>query len=631
MKPVFLFTIILAAAALSAQTKKSFDIVTYAAPKGWTEDAKENMVSYSIVDKKNNRWCQVGIIKSTVSKGSIEADFTSEWQELVVKSYQPSTAPQVNEVQEADGWKIKAGGAKFNFNNSDALALLTTISGYGRCVSVVASTNHQDYTKDIEALLASIDLIKPSTNTLSQNGVSDAKSVIGSWGANASDQSSYRVNNGVMNYISRQYTFAADGTYSFTSKTFDPLMDKILLGKETGVYQVSGNSLSITPKKSVLEAWSKKDGTDKWGNLISTQNMPLEKINYLFTKHYFSGTQLWALVLQYTAATKRDGPYSGNTSFSNAWYYNPISSNNPIIELPAGQKTAAAAIKNEPVQPTVSNNNSGIKFTTTNWDDGWSSTRKEDWVELTKNDLRILLHYKHPEADAYNSVLMDAEKNAWNILVAPRYSSAANMHFKPHSSWQSIEFAEADMTEKATGKNVYVVFFKKHYSNGAGTHMEFISPSRAAFENEFGKYNEEESWDKVEKMAGYNKFAVAASDFTGEWTNNFSGMTQYVNAYTGASAGADTHSSSQKFEFGPGSSYKWQISMASGFVGNIKFQGAKSSGNFTVPNNWQVKFSDLEGKPKLYNAYFSFVRGARLLWLEDSAYPSGYTSFGKMP
>ena len=49
----------------------------------------------------------------------------------------------------------------------------------------------------------------------------------------------------------------------------------------------------------------------------------------------------------------------------------------------------------------------------------------------------------------------------------------------------------------------------------------------------------------MEKMANYNKFAVAASDLNGKWTNDFSGMTQYVNAYTGADAGANTHASNQ--------------------------------------------------------------------------------------
>ena len=82
------------------------------------------------------------------------------------------------------------------------------------------------------------------------------------------------------------------------------------------------------------EAWSKKDGVDKWGKLLSTQTRKIEKVTYTFIKHYFSGIQVWNLVLQNNKATQRDGPFSSNTTFSNAWYYSPISSNNPIIELP---------------------------------------------------------------------------------------------------------------------------------------------------------------------------------------------------------------------------------------------------------------------------------------------------------
>ena len=126
----------------------------------------------------------------------------------------------------------------------------------------------------------------------------------------------------------------------------------------------------------------------------------------------------------------------------------------------------------------------------------------------------------------------------------------------------------------------------------------------------------------MEKMANYNKFAIAASDLNGKWKSNFSGMTQYVNAYTGASAGADTHASNENFEFTTGNTYKWDLGVASGFVGNIKFQSVKSNGNFSVPNNWQVSFSDIEGKPRTYNASFSCIKGARILWLGD-------TGFGK--
>jgi hypothetical protein len=58
------------------------------------------------------------------------------------------------------------------------------------------------------------------------------------------------------------------------------------------------------------------------------------EVTYQFTKHYFSGIQVWNLVLQAQKATERDGPFSSNTTFPNAWYYAAISSNNPVIELP---------------------------------------------------------------------------------------------------------------------------------------------------------------------------------------------------------------------------------------------------------------------------------------------------------
>jgi hypothetical protein len=46
----------------------------------------------------------------------------------------------------------------------------------------------------------------------------------------------------------------------------------------------------------------------------------------------------------------------------------------------------------------------------------------------------------------------------------------------------------------------------------------------------------------------------------------------------------------------------------------------KSSGTFSLPSNWQVSFSDIEGKPRTYNASFSCVKGSRILWLGETGY-----------
>ena len=302
------------------------------------------------------------------------------------------------------------------------------------------------------------------------------------------------------------------------------------------------------------------------------------------------------------------------------------------VDLPKIKVTAVESkIKPTEIKPTEITQparKSDYKFSTTNFDDGWIGTEQEDWVSVTKGNTKVLIHYPNKAADEYNSVLLDGLKNAWDILVAPKYSSATNMEFKPNSGGGggALEFAEAEMVEKSTGKTVYVVLFKKNYSNGSGKYLEFISMNKNSFEQEFGVYDKNDTWgrspiyDKLASMANYNKFAVASSDLKGSWTNNFTGMIQYANIYTGADAGASVTASAARYVFGAGNTYKWDVSVASGMVGNIKFQSVNSSGKFSVPNSWQVTFSNIQGKPKTYNASFAAVKGARILWLDSTAF-----------
>lgn len=449
---VFIFS----ASTVRGQTE-TYDLATYVPPGGWIKNtSNKNVVSYAVTNNQKGTYCQIGIYKSTTSKGSLQADFESEWQELVVKTYKPGSKPQLTPPASENGWDVQAGVAPFEFNGAQSVSMLVTMSGYARCLSIVILTNTEDYQPQIEKFLESVDLKKPATTSQS-----------------------------------------------------------------------------------------------------------------------------------------------------------PAQPSPPVQSPPAPVATSHFA------------------FSTTNFDNGWTSTVQEDWVQVVKGNVKVLIHYPNINADAYNSVLLDGLKNAWNVLVAPKYSAASNFEFKPITGWQSIEFAEADVVEKTTGRAAHVVLFKMNYSNGSGKYMEFITPDKRTFEQEFGPYHETSyGWEKVEIMANYNKFAVGPADLQGTWTNNFSGMIQYVNAYTGADAGANTHASSEIFKFS-GNTYHWELSVASGMVGNIKFQNVSSNGKVTVPNNWQIHFSDLEGKPKTYNAYFSCVKGARILWLEDSAYANGYSGYGK--
>lgn len=274
------------------------------------------------------------------------------------------------------------------------------------------------------------------------------------------------------------------------------------------------------------------------------------------------------------------------------------------------------SVKPEETKPVAKQ--TGFAFTTTNFDDGWTSTVQEDWVQVLKGNIKVLIHYPNKQADAYNSVLMDGLKNAWNILVAPRYSAASNFEFKPITGWQSIEFAEADMVEKLTGKTVHVVLFKMNYSNGSGKYLEFITIDKNAFEQEFGAYHSTSyDWDKTANMQYRNKFSVAANDLIGTWTTSDYASVSYYYVNSGGLAGTSTTSTADEFTFSPGNNYQSQHSGASGEVGNIKFSNQVYKGKSNV-SNWGITLTNrFRGATESYDCYFETIKGGRILLMTD--------------
>jgi len=141
--------------------KETFDLITYSPPKDWKKEIKENIISYSIVNNSDKSWCQIGIVKSTISKGNIDQDFNSEWAQLAATPYNIAAPPHTSEISQADGWKIQSGSGQFTFNNTKAAVILTTFSGYGRCMSIIATTGNQRHLDDIESFISLVELKNP--------------------------------------------------------------------------------------------------------------------------------------------------------------------------------------------------------------------------------------------------------------------------------------------------------------------------------------------------------------------------------------------------------------------------------------------------------------------------------------
>jgi hypothetical protein len=321
MKTLLTLILNLLVTAVIAQSE-TFDLTSYTLPsKGeWKKEVKENVVSYTKTDNIKRTWCQIGIYRSAASKGSIEADFDSEWQLLIATPYNIQAEPKSGGIQEAEGWKIKVGSGTFSFNNSNAQAILAVMSGNDRVVSIVAINNSQDYMSQIRSLLESVKLIIPETKSdLVPTSNSDISAIAGSWGKSNSVS---QINNrfGSYSYNKQQYYFNSNGTYTFLGKNYSEQNNETLLIKESGKYSVNGNNLTINPENSVIEAWSKKNGGDNWNMLKSSQKRLLEKITYKFS------TEDKNLVLQADRETERDGRFSNGNTYS----YGPPGTFTPI-------------------------------------------------------------------------------------------------------------------------------------------------------------------------------------------------------------------------------------------------------------------------------------------------------------
>lgn len=301
-------------------------------------------------------------------------------------------------------------------------------------------------------------------------------------------------------------------------------------------------------------------------------------------------------------------------------YQTEIASFLESIHLPKLEATEAPASKSAPEKPTAAPvpRKSSFKFTTTNFDDGWTAVEQNDWVRITKGNIAVLVHYPNPRADAYNSELKAGLQNAWNLLVAPRYTNIRNFELKPIQSFESIAFAEADAEDRATGKSVHIVLFKKHFSKGNGKYIEFVTSSKRDFEQEFGAYhNDEFGWDKLVNMQAKNRFAVSREDLVGTWATSNTSTLSYYYADSGRPAGATATSTADAFTFSGAGSYKSDHAGASGAVGNQKFSRQVYQGKFAA-DKWTMTLTNrFQGQAETYDCYFEAVKGGRILMMVD--------------
>jgi hypothetical protein len=205
-----------------------------------------------------------------------------------------------------------------------------------------------------------------------------------------------------------------------------------------------------------------------------------------------------------------------------------------------------------------------------------------------------------------------------NQLIVPRYEvSNVRKYDNGGACYFCIDFLEADVVEKSTGKKYYVGF-RVITNSGISRCIEIITPSSSVMQNEFSDQK------KIESMLNYNKFAIKEADLLGTWESSSGAAVNLYNAYTGAYAGMNTSSSADKFTFKPNGLYESNHKGAFGMVGSMQFYDQKYNGN-NIITNWDLTLTKrFKDKTEIFWAQFEAVRGGRVLHLTNKQY-SGNT------
>lgn len=295
-----------------------------------------------------------------------------------------------------------------------------------------------------------------------------------------------------------------------------------------------------------------------------------------------------------------------------------------FLESVSFQKENMAPEKtSDPVNTTVTPVTGDFDFTSTNFDDGWRSVIQDDWVFVSKDDIKVYLWYalQYNASDFSGTGVVDRDYY-WDNYVSKYFTIETKQYKDNGEVLGSLKpsYVEGWATDKQTGERRFI-----------GMRLD-ISPNTAYIT--IGSAKDEESlWEQFPKanggafspsdlsnMGGYNKFAITANDVLGTWQDGNTSTAQWYyvtpSGYEGY-AGMTVAARSATFNFNEGGNYTSIHNGATGAVGNMSTFQQNYKGKYTV-SNWNLTATNrFNGKTDNFEAWFVAIRGGRILKLRD--------------
>lgn len=288
----------------------------YKPPAGAQRAEANGHVKYTAIS--GNTFCQIALFSAHAPTAD---DAAFEWKYVVESNFKVrSTAPPARQTTRQGLPLIATAAAVADHGGNPYAATLYVLLARGGSGSVLlTSSNNATIAKcPIDEFLDSLALVAVPPASSPAPGAATpapaaapagADSIVGAWAAGSGNPMARQ---GTGTTLRRQYSFKADGTYTYFSELFNGINEWIHV-RESGSYTRAGDQLTLVPAVSTISSrdWTKATR--------APQARPLETVTYTVRKHYFSGLKEWNLVLTPPRATERDGAFSSNEQFRNSY------------------------------------------------------------------------------------------------------------------------------------------------------------------------------------------------------------------------------------------------------------------------------------------------------------------------
>jgi hypothetical protein len=161
--PIVVLLAVLSQASTSAAQTAAFDIATFTIPAGWQRSDATGMTTLTAPVGRGapGRYCQIYLFASRQSAASPIENFRSEWARLIAQPFSTRAQPQVETRQSPDGWTATSGAVTVVQRGLPVNAVLFTVTGHGRLMSVVVNASGPDYAADVQGLFAHLVFTSP--------------------------------------------------------------------------------------------------------------------------------------------------------------------------------------------------------------------------------------------------------------------------------------------------------------------------------------------------------------------------------------------------------------------------------------------------------------------------------------